>query len=408
MKKILFINYCIYLPGEKALKRTFYLFDMMLKQGYDVTFLTSDFNHYEKKIRDINVFYNNFPEYRDNVKFVHMKPYEKNISVKRYINNYLCEKKLLKWFIKYGRKFDVVYISWPMYDLVNKIHEYCDLYNVKMILDINDLWPDSLKMVIKNDIVYNCLTYFLQNKTKEAFSYADGIIAVSNEYLNKAISFNNKSIFNKTVYIGAMIDYFDEGVSKYKDEIEKVNDEFWLIYIGTLGKSYDLDTIVLAVDKLRNLGYNIRFKILGQGPSEYKLKQLTKKIECDGIDFIGFTDYAKMAAYLSKSDVCMNSIKQRATQSIINKVADYFASGNPVLNCGSCKEMQSLISDYNTGINYIAENVESLCEAILCLLSDKNKAKEKGRNARKLAQKKFDRKRTHNELIKDIEEYYLK
>lgn len=49
MKKTLFINGYIYIPGENAIKRTFYLFEMMRERGMDVTFLTSDFNHYTKQ-----------------------------------------------------------------------------------------------------------------------------------------------------------------------------------------------------------------------------------------------------------------------------------------------------------------------------------------------------------------------
>lgn len=397
MNKILFINYCIYLPGEKAIKRTFYLYDLMMNNGYDVTFLTSDFNHYEKKSRNINDFFKNYPKYAQSVEFVHMRPYEKNISLKRFINNFLCEKNILEWFKKNGKNYDVVYISWPMYYLVNKLNKYCKLYNVKMILDINDLWPDSLKMVIKNDLLYNVMTYPLRKKSKKAISHADGIIAVSNEYLDIASKANDKATLKKVVYIGAMLNDFDKGIIKYGEEVNK-SDEFWLIYIGTLGKSYDIDTVILAVNELRQKNYNIRFKILGHGPMEKKLKELTKSIKCDGIDFMGFMNYEKMAAYLSKSDVCMNSIKIRASQSVINKISDYFASGNPVLNCGSCKEMSNMITKYNAGINYKAEDVNSLKEAILELYNNRNEALVMGANARQLAEEKFDRKKTHDEL----------
>ena len=53
MKKILFINASVYLPGEAALKRTVYLFELARQKGYEVTFLTSDFNHYFKQKRNL-------------------------------------------------------------------------------------------------------------------------------------------------------------------------------------------------------------------------------------------------------------------------------------------------------------------------------------------------------------------
>lgn len=404
MKKVLIINYCAYIPGEKAIKRTFYLFQMMKDLEYDVTFLTSDFNHYEKKTRDTDAFYKEYPEYVDSVKFVHMDSYDKNISFKRFRNNFKCERKLLDWFVKNGKEYDVVYISWPMYNLVNKIRKYCDKFGTKLIIDVNDLWPDSLKLVIKNKFLYNMLTFPMQKKTKRAFSYADGIVAVSEEYLKLASDVNTRATERIAIYIGAMLDKFDDGIRKYSETIEKKSDEFWITYIGTLGKSYDIDTVIKAVCDLRKeKGLNLRFKILGHGPTETELKDLTKFLSCDGIDFMGFQEYEKMAAYLSKTDLCVNCIKARASQSIINKGADYFASGKAILNCGPCVEMKNLITDFNTGLNYESENVESLKNAICELYNNQELRMEQGKNARILAEDKFDRHFTHNQIIEMID-----
>ncbi|MDC7286387.1 glycosyltransferase family 4 protein [Blautia schinkii] len=400
MKKILFINSSIYIPGEKAIKRTFFLFEMMRHQGYDVKFLTSDFNHYEKKQRDVKVFYQNYPEYKECLYFVHKKPYKKNISVKRFCSELQGEKEELKWFIKHGRPFDIVYISWPTYYLAKHIRKYCDAYGIKLVIDINDLWPDSLKMVIKNNTLYDLLTKKFQNNTKVSFSNADGIVAVSEEYLQLACKDNTRATEKLAVYIGAMLDRFDAGVEKYASSIEKGTDDIWITYIGTLGCSYDFETVMNAIQKLDNS--QVCFKILGQGPEESRLKALAKSLNVQ-VDFIGFVEYEKMAAYLSKTDMCVNCIKQRASQSIINKIADYFASGKPVINCGSCQEMIELIDRYDCGINYMAENVKSCADAIRTIISNPERAKVLGENARKLAELKFDRQSSHQEIIGMIE-----
>ena len=117
------------------------------------------------------------------------------------------------------------------------------------------------------------------------------------------------------------------------------------------------------------------------------------------MDFVGFVDYEKMAAYLSKSDMTINSVKRRASQSIINKVADYFAAGVPCLNGSLCQEMRDLIVDYKAGLNFEPENVDSLVDAILKIDGDKLKAKEYGDNAKKLAKEKFDRRITYKYII---------
>lgn len=396
MNRVLLINYCAYLPGEKAIKRTFYLFDMLRKMEFDAHFLTSDFNHYEKQSRSVNEFYSSYPEYKTNVHFVHMKPYKKNISINRFLCNYLCEKELLKWFVENGNRFDIVYISLPTYYLTSHIRRYCDRYNIKLVIDVNDLWPDSLKNVIHNQSLYRIFSAPFMSNTINSYKAADAIVAVSEEYLKIAEKYNDSAKEKMAVYIGAMLDRFDLGVEKYSDEIIKEKNEFWITYIGTLGISYDFDTVMMAIKKLDNR--NIVFKIMGQGPEEQRLRKLAQELDVNA-DFVGFVQYEKMAAYLSKSDICVNCIKQNASQSIINKAADYFASGRPVINCGPCQEMIELIDDYDCGINYKAENVESCSDAILTLMNDHEKRCKCGANSRLLAEEKFDRKRTHGEII---------
>ena len=108
MKTVLFINDSIYIPGEKAIKRTFFLFEMMRQRGYEVKFLTSDFNHYNKKTRDIDKFFREYPDYKECLYFIHKKPYKKNISIKRFLSGVRSEKEELKWFAQNGRGFDVI------------------------------------------------------------------------------------------------------------------------------------------------------------------------------------------------------------------------------------------------------------------------------------------------------------
>ena len=243
----------------------------------------------------------------------------------------------------------------------------------------------------------------MRKNTQKAYACADSLVAVSQEYLDKAVEYNNNSKENLPIYIGAMIEKFDKGVEKNTIQISKPEGEIWITYIGTIGRSYDFETVMYAVAALREeTGLNIRFKILGKGPEEKRLDELNKKIRNNATDFVGFLDYEMMAAFLAKSDICVNCIKKRASQSIINKVSDYFAAGKPVINCGPCKEMKMLISKYRCGINYEAENVRSCKDAILKIIENSDKAKEYGVNARHLAEEKFDRVKTHQEIIEMI------
>lgn len=399
MNRVLFINGCVYLPGEHALKRTFYLFDMMLGNGYDVYFLTSDFNHYDKTKRNVNEFLLRYPQYKNHISFIAMAAYKRNISINRFASVWNFESCAIKWLKDHKDNYDMIYISLPTLHLAGSVRKFCEDNNIKIIIDVNDLWPEAFRIVFKNNILYRICTFPIKKLADKGYKSADCVIAVSDEYKNRALLYNQKAVTSKTVYLGAMIERFDSGVRRYAHQIEKPDNEFWIAYAGTIGASYDIKTIIDAAVYLYEHGYSqIRFKILGQGPDETYLRKYAKKVNASNVDFMGFLEYEKMAAYLFKSDLMVNCLKKRASQSVINKISDYFASGHPVINSCSSREMQDMIENNNVGLNYEAESVEEAVKVILQIYNNVHMAFEMGKRSRELALEKFDRRKTHLEL----------
>jgi glycosyltransferase involved in cell wall biosynthesis len=378
------------------------MYDMMKRMGYPVTLVTGDFNHYKKAKRNIEQFKQDYPDYSDIV-FLHMPEYKKNISLKRYYSEKYWSHQFNVWFKQNAHNFDVVFFSDIDYNLpVDKI---CNKHGVKKVVDIRDLRPEAFRVVVKNELLYKILFFPMKCKANNAYSCADEFVAVSQEYLDRGLQANTKSKNPAVVYLGSTLEKFFDGVEKYSDEIVKPQDEIWVTYAGTLGESYDLITLIDAAKKLEGCyDGSVRVKILGQGPDEEKLKKYCSNINSQNIEFVGFLPYEKMAAYLTKSDITINAIKKNASQSIINKVADYLASGKPMLNSCTCKEQQDMIDDYKVGLNYEAENSDSLVDAICRLIDNKEMSEEYGNNAKKLALEKFDRRTSYLEILKRIDE----
>ena len=384
-KKVLLINGAVYLPGEGGYKRTMYLFDMMRSMGYNVTLLTSDFNHYAKKKRDVTRFRKEYPEYND-IEMVHMPVYKKNISIRRYYSGKIYSKNIKRWCQIHLKEYDVVMTNMPAIGTILKIHPLCLKYGVKMLVDVRDLHPEAFRVVVNNEMLYKLIFYGMKKRADKAYSFADEMVAVSEEYLMRGMSCNKNAKNPIAVYIGVALEKYDEGVRKYENDILKPIDEIWITYAGTLGASYDILTLIKAAKVIQNEPNNkVRIKILGQGPDEQKFKQAAKEEGIQIVDFLGFKPYEEMAAFLSKSDMTINSVKKNGSQSIINKVADYFAAGIPMINGCSCKEQQEMVEKYRVGLNYEPENVDELVEAIRKLVLDPQLRRELGENARNLA-----------------------
>lgn len=403
MKRVLLVNDAVYLPGEGGYKRTMYLFNMMREIGYEVTLLTGDFNHYSKKKRDVEKFRKEYPEYNENIIILKKIPYKKNISLVRYFSDRDFAYKEAKWVLDNKEKYDVVLLDMPDIDAILKTKSALKGTNKAIVVDIRDLHPEALRVVFKNPMIYNILTYRMKKRADRAYACADEFVAVSQEYLDRGLRCNNKSKHSEVVYLGSALEVFDQGIEKLSHIINKPIGEFWITYIGTIGASYDFKTIIEAMAKIKNIHPDVRFKILGQGPEEERHKSYAKQIGADNVDFLGFMNYQEMAAFLSKTDITVNNIKKKASQSIINKVSDYFASGKPMLNSCINNEMQWLIDYYKTGLNYEAENINDFIAKFEILYDDAEMRKKMGINARKLALEKFDRKKCYKKIIEVIE-----
>lgn len=289
------------------------------------------------------------------------------------------------------------------------VGRYAKAKGIRYIVDIEDLWPEAMEMVSPLPQGINRILFSsFRRDAKKAYEYADAFVGTSDEY--RDIPSVKYSVTGKpaiTVYVGCDLDDFDSGVKENISEIEKMDDEFWITYAGNLGSSYDIPTLIKAVQELYEEYPKIRLKILGSGPLENDFKKIAEEKKCK-VDFVGYTPYRKMAAYLVKSNVLVNSFVKKAPQSIVTKIGDYLAAGKPMINTLSSVEFREKVVTDGFGINVEAEDIISLKQAILELYKDPSKCSKMGEKARYIAEKEFDRKISYmnikemiSELLKD-------
>ena len=113
-----------------------------------------------------------------------------------------------------------------------------------------------------------------------------------------------------------------------------------------------------------------------------------------------------MVAHLTHCDIAVNPISKGAAQSIINKHADYAASGLPVVSTQESAEYRHLVENYGFGINCGVDNVEDVANALLSLILNSEMREEMGKNSRKLAEEKFDRKTSYTRIVEDVKKFF--
>ena len=261
-------------------------------------------------------------------------------------------------------------------------------------------------MVLDIPVVSDVLFYPLQKDAEKVYNLVSGIVGTSDEYRDRPVKNQKRNIPRKTVYVGNELTVFDEGVRKNIENIPKQENEFWVSYAGTIGTSYDIRTMVLAAEELAKRGRrNICFKILGGGPMKDELENLAKSRKIDNVEFVGYAPYERMAAYLRKSDILVNSFVKKAPQSIVTKIGDYLAAGKPMINTCMSPEFRGKVEKDGFGINIMPEDVNVLADAVEELYQDKERCIRMGERARKIAEEQFDRPKAYRrieELIRKL------
>ncbi len=396
MKKIAVITMGVRLEGEPGYTRFRYLSEFLVQAGYEVDLITTTFQHWQKEQRDIEKIDKSI--YTFGLKFIYEPGYKKNVDFKRVKSHKIAAGNLIKLLDNEGN-YDLIYAEIPPNDVALAAAEYAHSRGIPFVVDVNDLWPEAMKVVLDIPIFSNLLFHAFQRDAEKVYQLASGVIGTSDEYRDRPFKNCKRDIPKATVYVGNEIQKFDISVEQMWEKVEKPKSEFWVSYAGTIGTSYDIKTIVLAGEELKKRGKNhIKIKILGEGPTRQALERLVKDKQITNVEFLGYVQYDVMAVYLKKSDILVNSFVKKAAQSIVTKIGDYLAAGQAMINTCSSSEFKRKVEKDGFGVNIEAENVNILADAIEDLEYREAERIEMGRRARHIAETQFDRPETYQKI----------
>lgn len=371
--------------------RFLYLANILSKE-HNVEVVTSDFFHTEKKKRNCSVNFN------FKITFLTEPVYKRNVCLKRFFSHYIWGKNVGKYLKKISKP-DVIYCAIPSLTAAYYTAKFCKKNKIKYVIDIQDLWPEAFQMIFRIPIVSSIIFLPFRLLANKIYSYADSICAVSQTYAERGLSVNTKCKNSLSVFLGTNLQSFHENVIKNESCVNKNDNSFKIAYCGTLGSSYNLPIVFDALYLLKQENLEPLFIIMGSGPRENEFKEYAANLNIN-TKFLGRLSYDKMCAVVSSCNIAVNPIAKNAAQSIINKHADYAASGLPVINTQTCKEYRDLISNYNMGRN--CENANDIAFVIKELMNNPYLCKELSQNARRCAEEKFDRTKTYQLLIEEI------
>ena len=398
-KKIAIISLgYLWFPCESGTSRFFDIAMQFVKSGWEVECITTSFQHFKKEPRDQKkILAQNYPF---QITFIEAPAYDKNVSLKRVCSNSKAARNLKAYLEGNIEQYDLIYVSIPANNIAAIVTEAARQHDIPCVVDVEDLWPEAMAMVIKNGMIRKVLLHSFTRDAETAYRNASGIIGTSEDYTDRAFKHRARTIPAETVYVGCHLEEFDNGVKQFQNQIIKGANEYWVTYAGSISTSYDIKTLIDAVSELKS--ENIQLQILGTGSLKDELEEYSRNMK--NIHFWGFTEYHHMAAALSKSDIVVNSFVKGAPQSIVNKVGDYLASGKPMINTLENPIFCRLVQEKQIGLNIEPGDSEKLKKAILTLYNNSTLSRQYGLNARRLCEEQFDRSKSYKRIVSMAEE----
>lgn len=171
------------------------------------------------------------------------------------------------------------------------------------------------------------------------------------------------------------------------EDDDLIDESFKVIYAGSIRPANSIDTIVKALELLRQHD-DIKMLVYGDGDSKEKIKEYCDK---NGLDHVVFKNrvHSKHIPYIcSKASVNIISVKETRISKYgvsWNKLFDYMNAGKPILS--TVKPNYDLLERYQCGMSLSEQTPQAIADAILQIYNmpkeKYNKMCENAKNAAK-------------------------
>lgn len=381
------------IPGEgRRPDRASMIAEALSDEGHKITWWASAFDHSNKKFRtkelsDIHIS-SNFT-----IRLVPTTGYKKNISFKRIFHENKYSKNILSLSKNYEPP-DAIILSEPALFRGRPILKLVKKHKSLLVLDILDIWPELFKIALPKKLQFLGDLIFKPwyVRRKNLFKRANAVLAVSNSYIElaKKINPNMHDELTETVYFGTNVAaqredmFIPSQMPASLDSEKKISGEVWCIYASTLGSNYDVQTLLETAKLIEEKNINMKLLIAGEGPLRKEIESFIELNKLKRTIYIGNPDSKTLAYIFSFCDIGLSMYLKGSPVTFPIKAFHYFAAGLPVVNSLN-GDLSKILLANKAGMQYQAENCQSLFEVLNYLASNPDSRREMANNSYNLA-----------------------
>lgn len=337
-----------------------------VKKGYDVIYVTSDFDHMTKKRYCFN-------EYK-NSKQLHVISYKKNLSISRILSHLMFSYKT--FYMLLACKPELVYVEVPNNSLVKSSAKYKKINNAEIIVDVFDMWPESMPVKTKNMIV-NWGFDIWRNFRNKNLKFADQIW-IECDYYRELLSAQKINLPMETKYLKLKN-------AETSIEMKVSEEEIDLCYLGSINNIIDISLIEKIVSEFAK-NKRTRIHIIGDGERKDEFLDILKKNSIEIIDHGKVYEIDKLQEIFDQCWFGINVLREDLAIGITMKSISYFRGGLPIINTVQ-GDTSRFVEECNIGINVDRHDAKSCVSRILNITKDDLACMKN--NTRNLFEQKF-------------------
>lgn len=380
--KVLIISQHFYPEIGSAGNRMKNIYQMLVDKGYEVSIVTPDPAYPNKNLYKDSSFWNieELNHDQENIQRIQTtnRKYSSSIFNRLLFFLEVAFKLSIKVF-KDKNKYDLILVTSPpiFIGIVGLVAKY--RFKSKMILDIRDLWPESLKGVgvFNTPIILKTFGYI----EKLLYKKSDMIIVNSKgfvDYIHKKASIPK----NKIVFLPN-----SARLNEIKDSVIE-EENFRVIYTGNIGLAQDVDFLKQLAEKLSF--HDIKLTIIGYGMKSNELKEYIDNEKLNNVKVSTPLSRQSCLEEIRKHQVGIVSLNNKDVFDAVlpGKIVDYMTCKTPIV--GSVSGYSKKIIERNK-VGYVSEkrDVEEIYNYIKYLYDNPEKRKIMSENCEKCIRESF-------------------
>jgi glycosyltransferase involved in cell wall biosynthesis len=384
--------------GRKKL-RTALLADTLVSRGHSVLWWASAFDHFDKNW----VFTaDKLIEIGDKIKIFALKGkgYKRNVSLTRFIDHRTIAKKFKEKACDFSLP-DIMIVSMPSHDLAYEAVRFANKNKIPVIVDIRDPWPDIFLDFVPESYKFLAkkLLHRDFNMIKDVMTGADGLVGVTNTFLEWGLKYAERSFGEKdrVFYLGA--EKMCEEAREAENLATKYNlkGRFVVTFIGTFARYHDPSILIDCAKKMEDK--NITFMLAGDGELYGEIYKMAD--QCVNVNLMGWLNRKEINALLKVSDVGICPTGQNIDL-FPNKAFSYFSAGLPIVSAFQ-GDIKAVCEKYKVGLYYEPKDIDMLVKNIELLYDERSLYNQMTENVRELFVKTFDAGKIYEKYADYIE-----